>query len=372
MSGLKRGIWYIPYDPTPTRLADLEHFSTKQDAWLERHGPFVRRYLGKEAFATAQAARDLVDKYIKARNPDRGFDAYGRAWNLFNQLYRKAMNTKQQQRRERQERLGRQRAVTRMLAECKAVWQDSENQKLLRRWADRSELQDLANAQETLSTGKPSQIQRKAQAWQKRFDKTLRAATEASQENTKAMQETLPKLEASLDTLGKLNVDGLDDDELKKHFWQEKERLHQQAHDAILKEDPSVLVLAINSLNQLATDYEPKVKMAQFQKATDAVGKALSNCGYSVTSRYEANGSIVLQATGFPFKSANVEMNPDTDEMKLNVSDEHGSHCVRDVKRLQAELTRQGLQLKMTDWSKGEPQSVHEHLGQNLTLGGAK
>ncbi len=56
MSGPKRGTWRIFYDPTPQRLADLSQFAMRQDAWLERHGSFVGRFLGNDALAQARAA----------------------------------------------------------------------------------------------------------------------------------------------------------------------------------------------------------------------------------------------------------------------------------------------------------------------------
>ena len=87
MSGPKLGIWNFQYDPTPTRLDDLSRFVAKQDAWLGRHGSFIKRNLGSSAFERAQSARDLIDEYIDAGDPDSGFDAYGNAWSLFNQLY---------------------------------------------------------------------------------------------------------------------------------------------------------------------------------------------------------------------------------------------------------------------------------------------
>ena len=117
MSGPKRGTWYFSYDPTPARLNDLSYFATKQDAWLTRHRSFICRYLGNEAFVRAQAARNIIDDYIDEGNPDDGFDAYGDAWNLFNQLYREASRAKQlEQQRKRQEQLKQQHDATKICA----------------------------------------------------------------------------------------------------------------------------------------------------------------------------------------------------------------------------------------------------------------
>jgi len=65
-------------------------------------------------------------------------------------------------------------------------------------------------------------------------------------------------------------------------------------------------------------------------------------------------------------------MDPGTDEMKLDVNDERGTHCVKDVQSLQAELARQGMELRIIDWGKGKPQSINQHLEQGLRLGGTR
>jgi len=371
MSGPKEAVWYFVYDPTPTRLADLEQFAAKQDVWLERNGSFIRRYLGSEVLTAALQARHRINECIEIGDPDEGFDAYGAAWQLFNELHQRAMEKKREQDCLRhQEQLKRQHTAAKLLAECRALWEDTENQTLLRRWADPKEVQILVMSLESITGGTTEQIQRNAAAWQKRFDQAFRAATKASEENTRAVQNCMPRLQVALEALGKLNIDALTDNELKNHFSREKECLQQQANDAFQEEELSVLVRSIESLNKLATDYGQKVQMVQFQKATDAVRAALLKCGYSVSSRTETDGTTVLQATGFPFKSVDVKMDPNTDGMKLNVADEHGSHCIKDVQSLQAELARQGLQLKMTDWGKGNPQRIHQQLNNTLKLGG--
>jgi len=373
MSGPKEAVWYFVYDPTPTRLADLEQFAAKQDAWLERNGSFIRRYLSNEVLTAALQARHRIDECIEIGDADEGFDAYGAAWQLFNELHQRAMEEKQKADYCRhQEQLERQRTATRLLSECRSLWEDAENQVLLNRWIDRKELQRLSASLENTATGTAEQVQRNAAAWQKRFYQVLRKAAKASEENSKAVQNCVSRLQAAFETLGQLNIDVLTDNELKSHFWREKERLQQQADNAFQEEDLSVLVQSIESLNKLAVDYGQKVKMAQFQKAADTVRAALLKCGYSVSSRTETDGTTVLQATGFPFKSVDVKMNPNTDGMKLNVADEHGGHCVKDVQSLQAELARQGLYVKMTDWGMGKPGSIEQQLANIISIGGAK
>jgi len=372
MSGPKEAVWYFVHDPTPTRLDDLEHFASKQDTWLEKHGSFIKRYLGDKAFAAAIQARHRIDECISMGDPDTGFDAYGAAWQLFNELHQQAREEKQREDYNRhQEQFERQRTATKLLSECRALWEDAENQALLKRWVDPKKLQKLLTSLESTASGAPEEIQQEAMAWQKRFDQTLREATKAAQENTKAVQDCMPKLQAVLETLGKLNTDALDNME-KFNFRLYKKRLQQKAEDAFQEEDLPLLVRYIESLNNIATEYGQKVKTAEFRKATEVVRSALSKCGYSVSLRTEASGTTVLQATGFPFKSVDVEMNPGTEGMKLNVVDERGSHCVKDVQSLQTELARQGLCLKITDWGKGNPRTIEQRLNSNLTVGGLK
>jgi hypothetical protein len=372
MSGPKEAVWYFAHDPTPTRLADLEHFAAKQDAWLERNGSFLRRYLGNEALTAAMDARHQIDECINMENPDAGFDAYGEAWRLFNELHQQAREKKQQENYDRrQKQLERQQTVTRLLSECKTLWKDAENRALLNRWIERKKLQELAISLENMATGTLEQVQSKIAAWRKRFYQILQDATKASERNALAVQNCIPKLQAAFETLGKLNIDALGDSKLKDRFRLDKERLQQQAENALQEENLPVLVQSIESLKKLAADYGQKVKIAEFRKATEVVRAALSRCGSSVSLRAEPNGTMVLQATGFPFKSVNVKMNPDTDGMKLDVADKHGGHCVKDVQSLQAELVQDGLHLKVTDWGSGKPGSVEQRLANNLSVGGA-
>lgn len=152
MSGPKRGTWRIVYDPTPQRLADLSGFAGKLDVWLERHGRFLEAELGTDALAQAHAARDQVYEQLDVGDPDQGFDDYGVAWAVFNELHdrahkarrerehRQRLEQEQQQRAEqerqqrleqdrrqrleleRRQRLDQERAASALVDDCFAAW----------------------------------------------------------------------------------------------------------------------------------------------------------------------------------------------------------------------------------------------------------
>jgi hypothetical protein len=373
MSGPKRAVWRISYDPTPTRLDDLEQFVLKQDTWLERNGSFIKRYLGNEALSSALEARHQINECINMEDPDTGFDTYGKAWQLFNELYQQARETKQQEehRRYQKELEHKQITATRLLSECKTLLNDTENQELLSRWSEFGKFQQLETALNNI-TGTLEQIRRDTTIWRKNFHQALQEAIKLSKDNAIAVQNCMPKLQTALKTLSTLNIDILNDNKEKEDFQIKKKKLQQKAEYAFQEKDLSALVQSIKSLNRFATDFRKKIKAAEFQKATDSVRAALSTCGYSVSLRTEADGTTVIQATGFPFKSVNVQMNSNSDGMKLNVTDQHGSHCVKDVQSLQNELVRQGLQLKITDWGSGKPGATEQLLSNKLSIGGAR
>jgi len=365
MSGPKRGTWNIPYDPTPARLDDLESFTEKQDQWLHRHGRLIERYLGKEALFEALEARRQVEACIEAGDPDEGFDAYGRAWGVFNGLYRRAQDERRHQ--EYQQRQRRQQAAERLADDCKALWRDVEDQALLRRWINKGVLANLRASLESVAGGGLKNVRTKARQWRSEFIRTLDTARKMAGQNRKAVQAQIPRLKKAVETLDTIDANLLPD---REEFQREKNRLRQAADQALTDEEQGVLVESIRLLRELATVYERKVKIARFEKAAGTVRAALASCGYAVMCRREADGTVVLQASSFPFKSVNVQMSPETREMKLNVKDERGAHCVDDIGSLQAELARQGMDLKMTDWGKGKPRSVHQHHEQNLRIGG--
>lgn len=369
MSGPKRGSWRIVYDPTPTRIADLSSFVAKQDVWLELNGSFIQSYLGNEALIAARDARDLVRKYIATGDADAGFDAYGETWSLFNHLYREAMETKQHLRLQKQ--LTQQRTAASLLAECREAWEAPENQVLLLRWVDTSEHQRLATDLQSLPPGSFEQVQRKSQAWQRSFKQTIETATKRAAKNVRAVKACVPALRAIIQAIGSMNTTVLPGED-QKQFNVLKTQLHQDAESALSKEDLGAIRLQIDCLENLAAEYAPKIKAAQLRKASQIWHDALAKCGYAVSSRTEPDGTIVLEATSFPLRSLNVQVRPDTDEVKLEVNGKHDhTRCVKDVQSLQTELARHGVELNMTDWGGGKPGNIEQQLNSKLSIGGA-
>lgn len=368
MSGPKRGVWYVPYDPTPARLADLKRFAAKQDVWLQRHGSFIKCYLGDEELSKARAARNLINQYIDARNPDGGFDAYGSAWTKFNRLYRQAKEVRKQQERQKlQERLQREKATQRLVSECKLLWQNKANQALLQRWIPSGELSSLANRLSQAGTGGYTSIRKKTRAWKTDFENLIAEATKRAETNSKVIREYLPCVSTSIRNLSDLNVEALTEG-ARKHFEAQKDELVQSIQDALSQESMSDLRSVHDHISTMENEYQVKIRRAEFDKASVAVRQALSKCGYSIDIRKEADGKVIFRASGFPFKSANVEINPNSDQMKLDVNDEHGTHCVKDVQSLQTELARQGIKLRINDWGKGKPQAIQKNLQQRLFI----
>jgi hypothetical protein len=370
MSGPKRGTWHIVYDPTPTRLADLGQFAARQDAWLERHGSFIGRYLGNEALARARAARDRVRECLAAGDPDSGFDAYGEAWGLFNQLHREA--TEAQRRRRLEEHARVQRAAAALADQCRETWESSENQVLLQRWVDVPERYRLAETLTSIGVGTAREVQEKARAWQNRFAQALRLAGRRAAENAREVKACVPALRSATRAVEGMNADVLPRSE-RRGFEDARARLHQKAEDALTREDLQVLQNATAGMKALVADYEPKIRAAQLKKATEVWRTALVNCGYGVALRTEPDGTMVIEASSFPMKAVNIRVKPDSEEVNLEVNGAKGhAGCVRDVQSLQAELARQGVELKMTDWGSGNPGSVMRHQDARISVGGAK
>jgi hypothetical protein len=259
MSGPKRGTWRIYYDPRPTRLADLEDFAASQDAWLARNGSFIERFLGREALAQAQSAYGRVRQCIDNGDPDSGFDCYGQAWGIFNELRRQAAEAKhqahvqqqlgtqqrrlaqqqlqlQRQQREDQRRLAQQRAAAEALRECQEAWQDSESQALLRRWMNPSECHRLAAALEAAAIGSPGQVQVRSQAWQNSLRTALATANRRAAENARAIRECRPALAAARQSLDSLNISVLTDSQ-RNGFGRLKRQLQTQVEEALSAEN---------------------------------------------------------------------------------------------------------------------------------------
>jgi len=190
---------------------------------------------------------------------------------------------------------------------------------------------------------------------------------ERQQRNREFVRRHLPELQSALADLRDLKIGLLGD---ASDFKRKQVQLWQRANGAMQREDLAGLRDAIRELNQLREEYSRKVKAAEFKKAIGNVQDALAACGYAVSSRREGDGTIVLQAAAFPVKSMTVKMAPAGNKMKLHVEDEHGVHCVEDIRSLQAELARHGMQLLVTDWGKGSPQSVHTSIQRNAFLAG--
>ena len=370
MSGPKRGTWHFVYDPTPTRLADLSRFVARQDAWLERHGSFIGRYLGNEALARARAARDRVRDCLAAGDPDSGFDAYGEAWGLFNQLHREATEAQRRRRLEEQARV--QRAAAALADQCRETWESSENQVLLQRWVDASERHQLAAGVASISVGSPREMQEKVRAWHDRFAQALRLAGQRAEENARAVRACVPRLRAATQALDGLNTVVLPAED-RKRFDDLRGALRETAEGALAREDLPSIQKAVRSMANLHADYEPRIKAAELEKATEVWRTALLTCGYAVKLRTDQDGAVVLEASSFPLKSVNVRVRPDSEEVNLEVNGAKGhAGCVRDVQSLQAELARQGVELKMTDWGSGNPGGVMQQQAAQIAVGGAR
>jgi hypothetical protein len=368
MSGPKRGTWRIVYDPTPGRLADLERFVARQDAWLEKNGPFIRRFLGEESVARAVEARDIVQECINQGDPNAGFNAYGGAWALFNQLHREATDVRNEFRVEEQRKA--QRAVAAALDECEEMWNEAENQALLQRWLSASERADLAAKLRTIGRRPTGDAHRSARDWRRRFEQALRLAGQRSSENARALRSCVPALQAAIETMDGLNVTILSEED-RGRFESERTKLRQFGEDAVEGEDLESVRSVISRTKGLTALYEPKVKAAELKKATEAWQGALVKCGYAVNFRTERDGTAVLEASSFPMKSVNIRVCPESREIDLVVNGKQGhGDCIRDVQALQAELARQGMELRMTDWGRGNPGGITQRQTPSISIGG--
>jgi hypothetical protein len=367
MSGPKRATWSFTYDPTSRRIQDLEFYAATQEDWLQRHGEFIRRYLGEEAWTAALNALGAVDECITAQDPDSGFDAYGDAWNLLNELHTQAREAKRQHQEAKREARRRQRqAAQTLIAECQAIWDDHDNQDLLHRWTGPTTVEGLRNSLCALTGGDPTTIQQRARQWRRRWDTAVAKAEKIAAINDIAFRDCLPKFRAALEDIQRLNTQILSDGE---SFELDRKRLQQEADLAIREKDVATLTACAKGLRALHEAQLGKIKAAEFKKATDKVRAALAACGYSVESREDKDGAVVLRASAFPMKLVNVQMAPARDEMRLDVKDQHGTHCVQDIRSLQAELARHGMELAITDWGKGSPQSARCCVEQNAHAG---
>lgn len=369
MSGPKRVRYRFEYDPTPTRVDDLAFFFSKQVAWLERHGEFIRRELGHRASEEARATLRTVQECIDLEDPDAGFDCYGACWATLNGLHRQASRASRE--RQCRERQRRQRAAGAAVRNCHEAWASRENQALLQRWGSAAERHALEQKLCELANGTPSDVQGKARKWFGRFEQAVKSASDSAQQNARSVRSCVPRLSAALQALGELNV-GILPSEEQARLQAVRPRLRQAAEAALQAEDLKGLRSAIRRLKRCATKYRRLVKAAEFRKATEVWSEALAHCGYAVRSRTEADGTVVLEATSFPMKAVRLELSSGKDEATLDVGDQSGgARCVRDVQSLQAELSRRGMVVTVTDWGRGRPGPVARHLAQNVNAGGA-
>jgi hypothetical protein len=373
MSGPKHGNWTVAYDPTPARLNDLRSFAGKLDRWLECHGDFLERHLGAIAVVEARNARNNVQRCIDIQDPDGGFIAYGTAWETLNRLHREATAAQRQRQREAYEAFQRQQQQQQQLAaaavaQCRQCWSDSANQTLLQRWSPPQERRSLAGELVAVAEGPAPQVTAKARQWQDRFDTVLAMATAQKAENTRALQAAIPQLRKIVTDLGSLNVAVLPPAE-RQSFEGAKVSIQETAQQALAEEMLAPLGKSITQLRSLLRKTHPLIKAAELRKASDAWRIALEKCGYTVSVRTAEDGSLILQASGFPTRSASVTLDPQTHDVKLHVGDPDGhGRCVRDVQALQAQLQQQGVQLTMTDW--GKPGGMANYATKHLQIGG--
>ena len=378
MSGPKRGYWRFTYDSTPQRLRDLTAFVRKQDTWLERHEAFIRQYLGPQALTKARAARRRVDECIRRDDPDAGFDAYGKAWSTFNRLHKNAVEARRQQHREEQLRRGRlrqhrlrcQQAADQSASECVEEWNLPAHQALLLMWTGRDQRQALEAELKVLPTASPERVPALARSWQERLAGALRSAQQKAAENARAVCTCIPQLREALGSTSQLNLSVLPDDD-SNSFEDNRKRLQEAGERALSTENLRSLRSVIGQLRELAAQYDPKIRAAELVKAAEIWRTALARCGYSVSSRNDADGTVVLQASSFPLKTVSVEVRADTEEVRLDVGGGHdATACIKDVQALQVELAREGIELTMTDWGKGRPGSVQRQVDRGISIGG--
>jgi hypothetical protein len=220
-----------------------------------------------------------------------------------------------------------------------------------------------------MAEGPAMQVPAKAQRWQERFNTILATATARHTENARALQHAIPQLRKIVKELGTLNVEVLSPTE-RQAFERGKGRFQEAAQQALAEEMLAPFGESIAQLRALLAHVQPLIKAAELRKASEAWRAALENCGYTVSVRTAADGSLILQASGFPTRSASVTLDPHTHDVKLHVGDSDGhGRCVRDVQALQAQLQQQGVQLTMTDW--GKPGGMGNYAAQHLQIGGA-
>ena len=378
MSGRKRGrisFAYVDYyDPTPVRIADLRNFAAKLERWLARHYEFLERNLGKESADRARAAYKAVLEFIDLGSPDEGFDAYGRAWEICNGLWRKAAEKREERRQALAERRMRQaqekERADALIAGCSDAWSDREIRRLLRRWAPEGEMETLAHEIGSLSQGRPEEIINKATAWLEKFRQTLLGARNKAEANAERAAELLTQVSTTLSTLHDLDVSALEAAE-RASAQHEISKLRARADAALTDENIAQLQELPGAIQALRADLSEKIEVNRINRATEAWKAALEELGYTVQVRSEEeSGTTVIQASSFPMSSLVATFQPGSDEIALRVNGEHDTtQCIHDIDSIQKALAKRGMELEMTDWGRAEPsaqllqsQSLHQAL----------
>ena len=243
---------------------------------------------------------------------------------------------------------------------------------LVQRWVDVPGRYQLAETLASVGAGGVREVQEKARVWQSRFAQALRQAGQRAAENARAVKTCVPALRSTSQAMDEVNADVLPRPE-RRRFEDARARLRDEAEEAMTREDLQVLQNATAGMKALVAEYEPKIRAAQLKKAAEVWQSALTNCGYGVALRTEADGTVVIEASSFPMKSVNVRVRPDSEEVNLEVNGARDhTTCVIAVQSLQAELSRQGVELKMTDWGSGNPGGVMQQQAAQIAVGGAR
>jgi len=378
MSGRKRGrisFAYVDYyDPTPVRIADLRKFSAKLGRWLARHYEFLECNLGKKSAEEARAAYKAVLELIDLDLPDEGFDAYGRAWEICNELWRAAAQRREERRRALAEKRVRQarekEQADALIAECSDAWSDPEIRRLLKRWAPEGGVETLVHEIGSLSQGRPEEIVNKATAWLEKFRQILLGARNKAEANAERAAGLLTHVSTALSTLHDLDLSALEPAEraLAEH---EISKLRARADVALTDENIAHLQELPGAIQALRADLSEKIEVNRVNRATEAWKAALQELGYTVQVRSEEeSGTAVIQASSFPMSSLVATFQPGSHEITLQVNGEHDTtQCIHDIDSIQKALAKRGMQLEMTDWGRAEPsaqllqsQSLHQAL----------
>lgn len=372
MSGPKRGRYYIYYDPTPRRLADLRSFFGRLDRWLERNAGFLRRHLGEGAVAEAQEARDRVRSFLAQGDPDGGFDAYGSAWATFNRLWSEAKEARDvdrllREQRRRQERERRRQEVevqaAEAIEECRALWADPGNQELLSHWIPARKRESLQAALQSLVSTPPRRALERSVAWRRQFQKLLDSASRAAKADAERLAQLLPVARQDLVALADLNLEVLPEGE-RERVAEERAGLVQSL-DKAMAGGPSATVEALHQRIQIfLSETQAALHEAQRRWEAQQWRDALAEAGFAVKERPDADGKVVLEAHAFPTKKVTVRLVEGSDEVLFHVSPERDPKaCIGIVAAIRRALAKRGIGLEMTDMGRANPGAASRLVG---------